>query len=128
MAAIFTYGQTLVISTTSPRKLHLLSYQSNEGIQNHVSYILTSKTGETRFMISHSYMFEKFTFFWEGSGEAVYGIGMSAVCQPLGMSWDSASLATWNTPTITTANVTSQVTSALTCDNAITAFVIPGLI
>ena len=60
MAAIFTYGQTLVVSTIGPRKLHLLSYQSNAKIQNHVGYVPTNKTDETTFSISHSYTFEKF--------------------------------------------------------------------
>ena len=128
MSGIFTNGQTLVVSAVGPGKLHLLSYQSNAKIVNHVGYIPTSKTGETRFVISHSYTFTKFAFFWEGSGEAVYGIGTSLVRSPVGKSWNSASLASWGSPTITTANVTSQVTSAVTRDNAITAFIIPDLI
>ncbi|KIK00628.1 hypothetical protein K443DRAFT_7479 [Laccaria amethystina LaAM-08-1] len=126
--AVFVNGQTLVVSAVGPGKLHLLSYESNGGLPNHVGYLPTSKTGETRFLISHSYTFTKFAFFWEGSGEAVYGIGTSLVRQPVGTSWDSASLASWGSPTITTANVTSQLTSALTCDNQITAFIIPDLI
>jgi len=126
--AVFVNGQTLVVSAIGPGKLHLLSYQSNSKIQNHVGYISTSKTGETRFVISHSYTFESFAFFWEGSSEAVYGIGTSLVRQPVGKSWDSASVASWGGATITTANVTSQVTSAATRDNQITAFIIPDLI
>ena len=128
MSAIFTNGQTLVVSTIGPGKLHLLSYQSNAKIVNHVGYIPTSKTGETRFVISHSYTFERFAFFWEGSGEAVYSVGTSLVRSPVGKSWTSASLASWGSSSITTANVTSQVTSAVTRDNAITAFIIPDLI
>ena len=128
MSGIFTNGQTLVVSAVGPGKLHLLSYESNAKIQNHVGYIPTNKTGETRFVISHSYTFTKFAFFWEGSGEAVYGVGTSLVRQPVGKSWTSASLASWGNPNITTANVTSQVTSAVTRDNQITAFIIPDLI
>ena len=128
MAGIFTNGQTLVVSAIGPGKLHLLSYESNAKIVNHIGYIPTSKTGETRFLISHSYTFTKFAFFWEGSGEAVYGVGTSLVRQPVGKSWASASLASWGSPTITTANVTSQVTSAVTRNNEITAFIIPDLI
>ncbi|KIJ90915.1 hypothetical protein K443DRAFT_686406 [Laccaria amethystina LaAM-08-1] len=126
--SVFVNGNTLVVSAIGPGKLHLLSYQSNAKIVNHVGFIPTTKTGETRFVISHSYTFERFAFFWEGSGEAVYGIGTSLVRQPVGKSWASASLASWGSPTITTANVTAQLTSAVTRDNAITAFIIPDLI
>lgn len=128
MAGIFTNGQTLLVSTIGPGKLHLLSYQSNAKITNHVGYIPTTKAGETRFVISHSYTFERFAFFWEGSGEAVYSVGTSLIRQPVGKSWDSASLASWGSPTITTANVTAQVTSAVVRNNAITAFIVPDLI
>ena len=37
-------------------------------------------------------------------------------------------LASWGSSSITTANATSQVTRAVTRDNAITAFIIPDLI
>ena len=128
MAAIFTNGQTLVVSTTGPGRLHLLSYQSNAKIVNHVGFLPTANAGETRFVISHSYTFERFAFYWDGAGQAVLGIGASLIRQPVGNSWANASLASWGSSAITTANVTSQVASAVVRDNAITAFIIPELI
>jgi hypothetical protein len=128
MSGIFTNGQTLVVTTTGPGKLNLLSYQSNGGVVNVVGSVSTSKAGETRFLISHSYTFERFAFYWDGAGEAVYGIGASLLRQPVGRSWSNASLASWGSPAITTADVSVQVKTAVNRDNQITAFIIPDLI
>lgn len=126
--SVFTNGNSLVVSTRGPGKIHLLSYQSNGKITNHVGSLATNNEGETRFLISHSYTFERFAFFFEGAGEAVYGMGSSLMRQPVGKSWNEASVASWGSASITTADVSAQVTSAVVRDNAITCFIIPDLI
>lgn len=128
MSGIFTNGQSLVVTTTGPGRLHLLSYQSNGGVVNVVGFISTGTRGETRFLISHSYTFERFAFYWDGAGEAVYGIGASLFRRQVGNNWSNASVASWGSPTITTEDVSVQLKTAVNRDNQITAFIIPDLI
>lgn len=125
MSAIFANGQTIVIATRGTGSVHLLSYQSNGGIPNHVGTTTTTNDGVTRFIISHSYTFERFAFYWDGTGEAVYGIGAGLQRSPVGTSWDAASAVSWGQAAVTTANVTSFVSSAVVRDNKITCFIIP---
>ncbi|KAK7040688.1 hypothetical protein VNI00_009594 [Paramarasmius palmivorus] len=125
---VFTNGNTLVVYARGPGRLHLLSYQSNAHIPNHVGAIQTTTQDSakiTKFVISHSYTFERFAFFFEGPGEAVYSIGSSLQRQPVGKSWTQASVASWGSATITTADVSGQVPGAALRDEAITAFIVP---
>jgi len=128
MSGIFTNGLCLVVTVSGPGNVHLLSFQSNGGLQNVVGTVGTTSTGVTRFMLSHSYTFEEYAFYFDGTGEAVYGIGTDLARNPVGTSWTGASLATWGSPTITTADVSADVQSAVTRDNEITCFIIPDKI
>jgi len=117
-----------VVTVSGPGKVHLLSFQSNGGIKNHVGFVETTSAGVTRFMLSHSYTFERFAFYFEGAGEAVYGIGTDLARNSVGKSWSEANLVSWGSPTITTADVSVNVQSAVTRNNAITCFIIPDKI
>ncbi|KAJ7118868.1 hypothetical protein C8R44DRAFT_673117 [Mycena epipterygia] len=123
----FRNGVSPVVTTRGPGKIHLLSYQSNGGIPNHVGTITTTNTGETRFIISHSYTFEQFAFYWDGAGEAVWTLGDTLMRQLVGTSWATASSVPWTGQPVASADVTSQVSSAVVRDNAVTCFIIPGL-
>jgi len=126
MAAIFTTGQCLVVTTRGPGKVHLLCYQNNSGPYVTVGSTPTTNAGVTRFMISFSHSFEKFAFYWDGTGEAVYGIGTDLRRSPVGKSWSKASLVAWGATTVTTADVTSFVPQI---ENTVcTCFVIPDKI
>ena len=126
---IFINGQTLVVTAIGPGKLHLFSYQSKKGYPDIVGAVTTSKAGETRFLISHTYSYQRFAFHWEGAGEAVYGIGASLRREWVGPSWKNASLASWGSAGITMTDVSIPVQRAEKLpDNQITAFVIPDFI
>jgi hypothetical protein len=64
---------------------------------------------------------------WGGSGEAVYSIGTGLERKPVGKSWSQASLVAWNATMVTTADVTSFVSTAVDRTNMTTVFIIPDL-
>ncbi|KAF9073337.1 hypothetical protein BDP27DRAFT_1360276 [Rhodocollybia butyracea] len=123
--SIFTNGQTLTVTTRGPGNLNLVSYQSNGGIPNVAGATPTTNAGVTRFVISHSYTFERFAFFWDGAGEAVYTIRTALANNPVGRSWAEASGVSWGATTVSTVNATSFVASAVARNNEATCFVIP---
>ncbi|KAF9073331.1 hypothetical protein BDP27DRAFT_1289191 [Rhodocollybia butyracea] len=128
MSAIFTNGQTLTVTTRGPGNLSLCSYQSNGGIVNHVGATNTANEGVTRFVISHSYTFERFAFYWDGEGEAVYNIGTALANGPVGRSWAEASGVSWGATTVGTVDATDPVSSAVVRNGAATCFVIPPVV
>ena len=125
--SIFKRGNSVVVTTRGPGHIHLLSYDSNSKLTNHVGVTPTSNTGETRFLISHSYTFTKYAFYWDGAGEAVYGIGTGLERRPVGRSWTSASMVSWGSRNVTTGYV-SSLTTKISGHTEITAFVIPDKI
>ncbi|KAK7021906.1 hypothetical protein VNI00_017195 [Paramarasmius palmivorus] len=121
---VFTNGNTLTVYTQGPGKLHLLSFQSNGKLVNVIGTATTTSQGVTKFIVSHSYTFERFAFFFEGAGEAVYSVGPSLLRQPVGRSWTGATLVKWESAEITTGDVSAQVPSAANRDEAVTAFIV----
>ncbi|KAJ6497142.1 hypothetical protein C8R47DRAFT_1113942 [Mycena vitilis] len=127
----FHNGSGVLVTARGPGKMHLISYASNANLPNHVGTITTNVTDqsdETRFMISHSYTFTQFAFYWEGSGEAVYSIGDQLQRQPVGNSWGKSVAISWGGKAAATSDVSSQVSSAVKRDNEVTCFIIPRLI
>ena len=87
MSGILIGDLTLVITTTGPGTLNVLNYEISSGASGLLRKVIGSKsTGETRFIISHFYNYRKLAFYWDGAGEAVYGIGASLLRQPVGKS------------------------------------------
>ncbi|KAJ7118873.1 hypothetical protein C8R44DRAFT_673125 [Mycena epipterygia] len=123
----FRNGVGPVVTTRGPGKIHLLTYQSNAGIPNHVGTITTTNTGVTRFIISHSYTFEGFAFYWDGAGEAVWTLGDTLMRQLVGKSWATATSVPWVGQPVTSADMNSQVSSAVVRDNLVSCFFIPAL-
>ena len=65
-----------------PWKPPLASYASNGKLVDIISTIsVTPSTPDkiTRFIISHSYTFTKFYFYWDGAGKAVCGYGQDLI-------------------------------------------------
>jgi hypothetical protein len=124
----FQSGNGVMVTTRGPGKIHLISYASNASLPNHVGTITTANQGETRFIISHSYTFTQFAFYWDGAGEAVYSIGDQLLRQPVGNSWNKAVNIAWGGSAAATSDVSSQVASAVSRDNQVTCFIIPSLI
>jgi hypothetical protein len=118
-------GNGVIVSARGPGKVHLLSYASNSNLPAHVGTTTTTSGGITRFIISHSYTFTKFAFYWDGEGEAGCGKGQGLVRQPVGKSWEAATTADWGTTEFRTQNVGSFTTSAVPRDNEVTCFIIP---
>jgi hypothetical protein len=127
MVAAFINGVAPIITTRGPGKLHLLSYNSNGGLPNHVGTITTSNESFTRFMISHSYTFVGYAFYWEGSGEAVWTFGDILQRQPVGKSWSSASVVGYGGTSVASSSVENFVKSAVQRDSEVTCFIIPSL-
>ncbi|KAJ6546889.1 hypothetical protein B0H19DRAFT_244721 [Mycena capillaripes] len=124
----FFNGQGILVTTRGPGKVHLISFASNAGLYNHVGTITTTNQDETCFIISHSYTFTRFAFYWEGNGEAVYSIGSQLLRHPVGNSWSKAVTFSWGGGAAVTSDVWSEVSSAVQRDNEVTCFIIPRLI
>ena len=126
MSPIFFNGNGIIVTTSGPGKLHLLSFASNSGILNHVGVTETKSGGITRFLISHSYTFTKFAFYWEGAGEAVYGTPESLVRTALtAKSWVDAVGVDWGSSTFTKADVSTEAQKGVGRDGLVAAFIIP---
>jgi len=127
MSTIFRNGNGVIVNAKGPGKLHLLSYGSNAKLQNHVGYIETTASGITRFIISFSYTFTRFAFYWEGSGEAAYGASDSLARYPMAKNWDNAAVVVWGSSSFTSADVKAEVATAVVRDGVVTAFIVPEL-
>ena len=123
--AIFIEGECLVVTTRGPGKLHLLTYKVNIANDAVVGYGTTSNEGVTRFLVSFSHNYNAYAFMWDGQGEAVYGVGTGLERRPIGRNWTQASAIQWGATTVSTANVTSIVPTAIDRANVTTVFVIP---
>ncbi|KAF8637198.1 hypothetical protein AX16_010857 [Volvariella volvacea WC 439] len=122
---IFTTGNELVVITRGPGNLRLLSWQNNAGGTNTVGAIPTSNAGITRYLISFSHHYERFAFYWDGAGEAVYQIGNRLERRPVGRNWNSASTVNWGAAEVTNTNVAGIAEGAVNRDRVTTAFIIP---
>jgi len=126
MSPIFANGNGIIVTASGPGKLHLLTFASNGGIVNHVGVTETKKAGLTRFLISHSYTFTKFAFYWEGAGEAVYGTTESLVRTVLtAKGWADAVTVDWGTSSFGKADVSAEAQKGVGRDGLVTAFIIP---
>ncbi|KAF8958138.1 hypothetical protein BDZ97DRAFT_1668855 [Flammula alnicola] len=126
MSVFYLYGQGVTVTTEGPGSIHLLTYASNasHALPAVVGTTTTTSPGTTRFIISHSYTFEKFAFYWDGAGTAVCGKGWEDVpVQPVGTSWAQATSADWSAYAFATTDVTSEATSAIDMANKITCFI-----
>jgi len=125
-------GNAVIVVARGPGKMHLISYASNaKDLPAHVGAISapswTQEGQETRFVISHSYTFTQFAFYWEGAGEAAYFIGDQLARQPVGTSWKGAINIEWGGSAATTKDVSGEVPSAVQRDNQVTCFIVPRL-
>ena len=117
----------VMVTTNGTGTLHLLTSQGvGPGLGNIVGTLGTTSTGVTRFLVSFSHNYQNFAFYWDGSGEAVYSIGINGLARnPVGRSWTQATTIQWNTTSVTTSDVSSVVPTADVRPNATTLFIIP---
>ncbi|KAK7019202.1 hypothetical protein VNI00_018160 [Paramarasmius palmivorus] len=122
--SIFTNGNTLTVTVRGPGELYLLSYQSNAQLGNNVGSLTTASEGITKFVISHSYTYERFAFFFAGEGEAVYSVGSGLLRRPVGKNWKEASLVSWGSESVTTEDVEEIASGANSVDGEGTMFIV----
>ena len=127
MSSIFHNGNGITVNAAGPGKLHLLSYGNSVGSYNVVGYVETFASGVTRFLISHSHTYNRFAFYWEGNGEAVYGAGNSLVRMPVARNWRTATCVERGASFFTTHDVRGEVAKATIRNGQTTAFIIPEL-
>ena len=126
--SLFVSGRCIVVTVRGPGKLYLLSWQSNAGAPSCVGATPTANSGITRYMLSFSHTYERFAFYWEGQGEAVYSIGTELLTHNVGRGWREASFIAWGASSIITQDVTGVVGTAVNRDNQTTCFIIPDKI
>ncbi|KAF8583519.1 hypothetical protein K439DRAFT_1634353 [Ramaria rubella] len=120
--AVFTNGQGILVTTHGPGKLHLYSYGGPlPGVFGTTS---TTRSGISHFLISHSYNFTKYAFYWEGKGSAQYHYG--AQKGEVGRSWNNASWNLWGNTYVEPLEVSpNYFEGAVNRDNAVTCFLLP---
>ncbi|KAF8583514.1 hypothetical protein K439DRAFT_1412034 [Ramaria rubella] len=122
--AVFTNGQCILVATHGPGKLHLYSYGSVTGLPGHVGTITTTRSGISHFVISHSYTFTRYAFYWEGEGSAEYHYG--AQKGEVGRSWNNASWTLWGNTYVEPLEVSpNYFQGAVNRDNQVTCFLLP---
>ena len=125
MAFVFDNGQGIIVTTHGQGKLHLYSY-GQPGTPGVFGYLATSKSGTTKFIISHSYGYTKYAFFWHGPGKAEYRIGGNPKTHPVGRSWSAASWVKWGHKEVSVLDVSPEYFAGATnVKDQITCFVIP---
>lgn len=122
---IFSHGQGILVITRGPGKVHLLSYASDSDSAPHKGTTTTDLEGITRFLISHSYGYTKYAFFWEGAGQAFCTFGQDTNRVLVGTHWNAATCVEFGSPRFTTQNVSSYTVGAFNRDNIATCFIIP---
>jgi len=129
--SIFHNGNGIIVNAAGPGKLHLLTYgpESSHGVGSHniVGYVETFASGVTRFLISHSHTYNRFAFYWEGNGEAVYGAGESLIRMPVARNWRAATCVERGASFFTVHDVRGEAAKATIRNGQITAFIIPEL-
>lgn len=122
---IWAHGQAVIVTVTGPGKIHLLSYNPSMNHPTMVGTVQARPQGTTRFLVSHSYGFFKYAFYWEGGGDAVASYGPVNRTR-VGNSWNEAICIDWGSSNFTFNDVTSN--AAVASENAtVTCFVIPEL-
>nr|6ZRW_A Chain A, Mucin-binding lectin 1 [Coprinopsis cinerea]6ZRW_B Chain B, Mucin-binding lectin 1 [Coprinopsis cinerea]6ZRW_C Chain C, Mucin-binding lectin 1 [Coprinopsis cinerea]6ZRW_D Chain D, Mucin-binding lectin 1 [Coprinopsis cinerea]6ZRW_E Chain E, Mucin-binding lectin 1 [Coprinopsis cinerea]6ZRW_F Chain F, Mucin-binding lectin 1 [Coprinopsis cinerea]6ZU2_AAA Chain AAA, Mucin-binding lectin 1 [Coprinopsis cinerea]6ZU2_BBB Chain BBB, Mucin-binding lectin 1 [Coprinopsis cinerea]6ZU2_CCC Ch len=123
--AIFHTGSELFIITRGPGKLTLLTWGGLNNLRSVIGAIPTENTGVTKWAVSFSHNYTRFSFIWEGQGEACYQIGNGLTRSPVGRSWSSSSTIHWGSSTVITEDVTSVVPGAVNRDKVTTAYALP---
>ena len=122
---IWAHGQPVIVTVTGPGKIHLLTYNTSMNHPTMVGTVEARPQGTTRFLVSHSYGFFKYAFYWDGSAEAIASYG-PVNRFTVGKGWNEAVCIDWGSSNFTYNNVATDAAAA--SENAtVTCFVIPEL-
>ncbi|KAF8521660.1 hypothetical protein JB92DRAFT_2889967 [Gautieria morchelliformis] len=72
MAPIFLNGDAILVTTHGPGNLHLYTYgpASMKEYGSYYGSVHTSRSGVSNFIITYSYHYSKYAFYWDGKGKA----------------------------------------------------------
>ncbi|KAF8212599.1 hypothetical protein K438DRAFT_1707767 [Mycena galopus ATCC 62051] len=113
-----------IVSVVGPGNIHHISYASNSGLANYVGKVPTTSEGETNFLLSFSFSYLSFAFYWDGAGPAFWREGNSSFQLPVGTSWTDATGVPWSDEIILGLNVEAEVAAATT--NDVPVYIIPN--
>lgn len=113
MPGVFEASNSLMIITSGPGTLTLLTYAGAKGLSSVIGSKKTTTSGTIRWFVGFSHNYTRFAFMWEGGGQAVYRIGSTLLTEKVGTDWKSASLVSWGSGTITTADVSEKLIKRL---------------
>ncbi|KAF8487890.1 hypothetical protein JB92DRAFT_1463079 [Gautieria morchelliformis] len=110
MAQVFGNGDGILVTTHGPGNLHLYSYAVSGGTPGAYGSVSTSRRGVSYFIISHSYNYSKYAFYWDGEGKAECTIRASSdpKTYPVGKSWEESSWVKWGNTEISTLDVSPE--------------------
>jgi hypothetical protein len=121
-------GIAPIVTAYGPGNLHYLTYGRVVGsIPNHVG-MLPAPTGaenRTNFLLGFSYLYNDYSFYWDGEGPAFWRMAGSSLIEPVGTSWTNAtSLPFGSTKVVLGDNVSAQAKTAQV-NGQIIAYIIP---
>ena len=127
---LFKNGNGIIVKARGPGRLYLFSASHKHGITDVVGFTETSvkhNNETTQFLISFSHCYNRFVFYWEGKGEAVFGSSDSLMRLPVGGSWHKGTEANQETGVISTVDIAKAASVATKRDHHTTVFIIPDL-
>ncbi|KAF8583520.1 hypothetical protein K439DRAFT_53049 [Ramaria rubella] len=122
--SVFSHGQGIIVTTHGPGKLHLYSYGSTGKPPGVYGSTTTTRSGISHFLISHSYTYTKYAFYWDGKGPAEYHWGGKK--GPVGKNWNHSSWVHWGNAYIEPLEVSpNYFHGASHQENNVTCFLLP---
>ncbi|KAF8487889.1 hypothetical protein JB92DRAFT_3019892 [Gautieria morchelliformis] len=129
MAQVFGNGDGILVTTHGPGNLHLYTYGAINGWPGIYGSVSTPRRSVSHFIISHSYNFTKYAFYWDGEGKAECTIRVSSdpkTYPVTGKSWGESSWVKWGDTEVSTLDVSPDYfAGAGDVKQFITCFLIP---
>ncbi|KAF8492126.1 hypothetical protein JB92DRAFT_3004278 [Gautieria morchelliformis] len=123
---VFGNAEGILVTTHGPGRLHLYTYGASGGLAGVYGSVSTSRRGVSHFMISHSYNYTKYAFFWDGAGKAECRVGAKPKRYPVGNNWRESAWVKWGETEISTLDVSPEYfAGAVGRENQVTCFLIP---
>ncbi|KAJ7612664.1 hypothetical protein FB45DRAFT_803218 [Roridomyces roridus] len=126
MAMTYSDGVAPIVTTYGPGNLHHLAYGTTQPFDDVMGFLTTTNENTTNFLLSFSFGYPSYAFYWDGPGEAFWRVGSSTALEPVGTSWENATGVPLSGEVILGLNVASVAAKALDHGSGrILAFVIP---
>ena len=127
---VFSHGEGILVTTDGPGKLHLYTYGASNPklvyLPGQFGFVETTRNGVSHFIISHSYYFTKYAFYWDGKGPAEFRIGQRPEKKHVGKDWNHSSWLKLGDKDIWPLEVSpNYFQGAVNKRNQITCFLLP---